>query len=398
MSTQGRSPIPFQYLSKSEQEMALDVGEVRKGKISETAFAVKYGDQPFVAEERLINEANRRIDEEVRSRLPEIDAKDLDLPTITQKAWDAVLRANNPPFLFRFAGLPSRIEMDDDGNLTIRALTQDRLRHVLARVVNYFAVRYVKKIPQKYPALPPIHVVKDMLAQADPPLPVLTRVVEAPIFACDATLIAEPGYHPGSRSYYHASDGLSIPPVPERPSETDMARARELILEDLLGDFPFVNDAEKSNATGLLILPFARELIRGATPLHLIEKPTPGTGAGLLADVIMLPAMGRPIPAMTAGRDEDEWRKRITAKLLTGPTVFMIDNLRRRLEASSLSAAITGLTWEDRVLGHTEMVHVPVRCAWLATGNNPTLSEEIARRTTRIRLDAKMDRPWLRNG
>jgi putative DNA primase/helicase len=30
------------------------------------------------------------------------------------------------------------------------------------------------------------------------------------------------------------------------------------------------------------------------------------------------------------------------------------------------------------------------------TGNNPVLSTEIARRTIRIRLDPKMDRPWLR--
>ena len=33
----------------------------------------------------------------------------------------------------------------------------------------------------------------------------------------------------------------------------------------------------------------------------------------------------------------------------------------------------------------------------LPTGNNPTLSSEIARRTVRIRLDAKRDRPWLRD-
>lgn len=39
---------------------------------------------------------------------------------------------------------------------------------------------------------------------------------------------------------------------------------------------------------------------------------------------------------------------------------------------------------------------MPVRCIWIATGNNPVLSGEIARRTVRIRLDAKTDQPWLR--
>ena len=37
-----------------------------------------------------------------------------------------------------------------------------------------------------------------------------------------------------------------------------------------------------------MLLPFVRELIDGPTPLHLIEKPTPGTGGTLLATVAAL--------------------------------------------------------------------------------------------------------------
>ena len=39
------------------------------------------------------------------------------------------------------------------------------------------------------------------------------------------------------------------------------------------------------------------------------------------------------------------------------------------------------------------MARFPVRCLWLATGNNPSLSTEITRRVVRIRLDAQMARP-----
>src|SRR5215470_13321176 len=108
-------------------------------------------------------------------------------------------------------------------------------------------------------------------------------------------------------------------------------------------------------------------------------------------------AIGRNLDKMTEGRDEDEWRKRITAKIATGPSVILIDNLRRRLDSAAVSAAITATTWEDRRLGHTEMISFPVTCAWVATGNNPSVSSEIARRTVRIRLDAKVDRPWRRS-
>jgi putative DNA primase/helicase len=41
---------------------------------------------------------------------------------------------------------------------------------------------------------------------------------------------------------------------------------------------------------------------------------------------------------MTEGRDEDEWRKRLTSRLATGPAVILNDNLRRRLEDAALSA------------------------------------------------------------
>ncbi|MDA2931317.1 ATPase, partial [Acidobacteria bacterium AH-259-O06] len=40
--------------------------------------------------------------------------------------------------------------------------------------------------------------------------------------------------------------------------------------------------------------------------------------------------------------------------------------------------------------------HLPVRCVWAATGNNPELSTEILRRSIRIRLDPKHSRPWER--
>ncbi len=170
-----------------------------------------------------------------------------------------------------------------------------------------------------------------------------------------------------------------------------------MITEELLGDFPFVGNGEIAHGVAALLLPFARDLIDGPTPLHLFEKPSPGTGATLLVDMLALPATGQPIPTMTEGRDEDEWRKRMTAKLIGSPSSLLIDNLRRRLDCAALASGITATTWEDRILGASEMVRLPVRCTWLATGNNPAVSTEIARRTIRIRLDAQTDRPWLRS-
>lgn len=333
--------------------------------------------------------------EDPAERLPWINAQTQDLPVVAEAAWAALLDANDLPFLFRYGGIPARIERDDDGAPVVRPLTPDRLRHVLARIARWYTAT---RKGDRAPALPPMHVVRDMLASPDPPLPILTRIVEAPVFTPDGSLHFTPGYCAASRTWYAPAPRFVVPAVPERPSPEEVARARQLILDELLGDFPFIGEAERAHAVALLLLPFARELIDGPTPFHLLEKPTPGTGASLLAEILTYPATGRCLATLTEGRDEDEWRKRITAKLSTGPAVVLIDNIRRRLESSALSAAITTPAWEDRRLGQTEMLRVPVRCAWVGTGNNPALSGEIARRTIRIRLDAKVDRPWLRDG
>ena len=139
-------------------------------------------------------------------------------------------------------------------------------------------------------------------------------------------------------------------------------------------------------------------MISGPTPLHMVEKPAPGTGATLMVDAISIVATGTSASVMVEGRDEDEWRKRLTAKLREIPSILLIDNLRRQLDASSVAAALTAPYWEDRVLGKSEMVRFPIRCVWIATGNNPQFSNEIARRMVRIRLDPHEDQPWLREG
>ena len=139
-------------------------------------------------------------------------------------------------------------------------------------------------------------------------------------------------------------------------------------------------------------------MIDGPTPLHLIEKPTPGTGATLMVDAIATILTGAGASVMTEGRDEEEWRKRVTAKLRQVPSIVLIDNLRHKLDSAAVAAALTAPFWEDRILGASEMARLPIRCVWIATGNNPEFSNEMARRLVRIRLDAHVERPWQRAG
>jgi hypothetical protein len=326
--------------------------------------------------------------------LPAIDAKNGDLAQVTAQSWQALLLANNPPVNFRHGSVATRIETDDDGAPIIRELDVDRMRHRLARVARW---EKRTKNGRVVAALPPLSVVKDVLACPDCPFPVLTRIVHAPIFAADGTLQTTPGYSAASRTFYAPAPGFALPGIKDCPSNDDVVAARELILGDLLGDFPFVSETERAHAVALLVLPFVRGLIDGPTPLHLVEASTQGTGKTLITQLLTYPSLGTWVSAMTEGKDDDEWRKRIFAKLRGGPSVVMIDNFKRRLESGAVASAITSWPmWEDRILTTSEIGRVPVQCAWVATGNNPGLSDEITRRTIRCRLDAKTDRPWLR--
>ena len=327
--------------------------------------------------------------------LPAARADEGNLDRATGRAWSLVLGANRSPWLFRLAGEPSWVVPDDEGRPVPVTVRDERLRHMLAKLADW---RKLNAKGDLMPAPPPSGVVKSMVATPDPALPVLAGIVTAPVLGRGGVLLTEPGYHPDARLLYRPPPGFVLPPVPERPTAADIAAARSLLLDDLLGDFPFTGEAERAHALALLLLGFVRPMIDAPTPLHMIEKPTPGTGATLMVDAIATILTGAGASVMTEGRDEDEWRKRLTAKLRQLPTLLLIDNLRQELDSSALAAALTAPAWEDRVLGASDMVRLPVRCAWVATGNNPAVSHEIARRLVRIRLDARTDQPWRRDG
>jgi hypothetical protein len=295
--------------------------------------------------------------------------------------------------LFRYGDVPCRLEHDDREVLTVRQLNPDRLLYEVARVAQWFR-RDIKG--NQNPASPPMRVIKDMLAVPNLPLPVLSRITEVPVFAPDGTLQTESGYHPAAQTYCSPPEGFSVPKVPKKPTPEEIRQAKDLIFGELLEEFPFVGQADRAHATALLLLPYARDLIKGPTPNHLVESPAPGSGKSLLVDVCLRAAFGPHLGFIPQANDDAEWRKRITAALREGRGAIVIDNLSNHLDSGVVAGALTVENWSDRILGRSEMVNLPVRCIWVATGNNPSVSTEILRRSIRIRIDPSCERPWER--
>ena len=85
--------------------------------------------------------------------------------------------------------------------------------------------------------------------------------------------------------------------------------------------------------------------------------------------------------------------------LLAAPPYVFFDNLNEA-DSASLAAVIASpdCRFAGRILGATRWVEVPALACWLASGNNPKVSRELARRTVVVKLDANAERPELRSG
>jgi len=341
------------------------------------------------------NDAEDEPDAE-QDGLPGIRVNHRHLRDVVDDSIQALLSANAPPILFIRSGLLSRIRIDEHHTPTIEPLSEVALRGRLARIANYYSERTYKKTTFKDPVPPPYEIVRDILSLGSWPFPTIDGSIECPTIRPDGSILADPGYDPLTKLFY-------VPNVQitknwsSQSSCQDRRPAVVDLIQEMMQDFPFVDQASWANAVGLLITPIIRPAISGKVPLALIDSPQSGTGKSLLQSVIGLVATGHEPAVITAPRDSDEWRKKITATLMNGASVISIDNVTEPLDSSEVAAAITAPVWSDRVLGHSEMVKVPQRATWIANGNNIRLGGDLPRRCYWIRLDAKTSRPWQRD-
>ena len=330
-----------------------------------------------------------------RSDLPNIQANDRQLRDVTRDSLAALRAFNNPPSIFVRAGKPVCVHKEENGRHVITEATDRILRNRLTRAADFYEVTTEGFTN----CAPPMDMVKDILAL--PPMewefPALQGVIEAPALREDGTVITEPGYDVQSCLFYAQQDGLNMPALPDHPTADHIDVAAEMV-HDVISDFPFVDVASRTNVIAAMLTPVVRPATKGPTPLALFDATTQGTGKSLLSEVVSIITIGREAPMFSAARDAEEWRKVLTSVLREGSAVVVIDNVTYRLDNGDFCKALTETTHGDRVLGKSETVNFPVRCAWIATGNNIQLGGDMPRRCYWIRMDAKCSKPFQRTG
>lgn len=319
-----------------------------------------------------------------------IQTNDKFLRETVAEAVSALVTANEPPTIFirgtELARVPAGADHAD-------LISVPMIRVFLDQAADFFKLTFTKDgDPKEVPARPPRDVCESLLALPAKEFPQLAGIRTAPVFLPDGRLLAQDGYDKSSGLLLRMR-GLAAPAV-----DMPVDEALDLLLRDLLGDFPFAGESGKAHALALLFQPFVRDLICGPTPLFLIDAPLRGAGKGLLAAAICTIATGRTADVMTLVRtNPEEHEKRITSLLLAGAQFILIDNAGV-LSSEPLAAVLTATRWRGRRLGKSEMVEVQNDAAWVATGNNVQLSDEITRRAIPIRLDPGLERPEERTG
>ncbi len=277
----------------------------------------------------------------------------------------------------------------------IATLKQARLQELLSSVANWLKPKSDSDGFER--CHPPAWAVKAVEARGEwGTVRRLEGVAEVPILRADGTVLQTPGYDEKTGIVFEPQQ--SFPNIPNKPTRAESLQAAADLLE-VVEDFPFGDGAHRAAWVAATLTPLTRFAYDGPAPMFLVDANVRGCGKSLLTDCIALITSGRDMARMTAPRDEDEFRKRITAMALSGELLILIDNVSTALGGPAIDAALTATTWSDRVLGESRMATgIPLVATWFATGNNIILAGDMVRRVAHVRLQSPEETPEQRTG
>jgi len=279
----------------------------------------------------------------------------------------------------------------------------------LRPIVNRIAPFFEGQNGESQSVSAPMDVVEELF-YGDYSFPELAQIATYPIFAPDGGLIDVDGYDEETGIYMSLPSDLNIPRVPKDPSQLDVDRALDRLL-DLFGDFPFDGQdcrpggetleadevpASMANMLAMVLTPYCRQMINGPLPLAFVSKPKVATGASLLSASAYTIAAGVSEPSAAFPSNEEERRKVIFSILRKPKPYGFFDNVSGEITSDALASVLTATTFEGRVLGKSLMATVSVNAMIVMTSNNARLNEDLKRRSFLIRLDAKMEKPQNR--
>ena len=286
----------------------------------------------------------------------------------------------------------------DRDSIVIKRMTTSMIKKSLSQAAQW--ERFNAKSEQFVPADPRKDVVEAVRdGPVWPGVRPLVGVASAPFFRPDGSLVDEPGYDTATGIHYAPSPDLHV--TLSNNLGRDDAREAAIRLLDVVAEFPFASLADQTVWLAALLSAVTHSAyghLSGA-PLFIFDGSMRGSGKSLLADAVGLIATGQRMPRSPYITDDNEMRKRILACCLAGDRVALIDNVPsgRAIGGAALDMVLTATTVRDRILGASQMVSVPHRSVWFATGNNISATGDTARRALKLRLEPNTASPESRS-
>lgn len=190
-------------------------------------------------------------------------------------------------------------------------------------------------------------------------------------------------------------DATDWPDISEKPDEKEILKAAETIFKPFAA-FPFAAALD----LGVFFCGAAYRINPGFTGNRTLDNDhrahTRHRKTLLARCLARLIGLNFPAVFPGGGADETEIRKRLLSIFKSGARLVVMDNLSGTLNSDSLCAALTSPTFEDRILGASEIISAPTNTLFIATGNNIRPGGDLCRRTITARLDAGTEKPWTR--
>lgn len=219
----------------------------------------------------------------------------------------------------------------------------------------------------------------DRVRRSLPPLDFYSRI---PVVDLDFNLIATPGYHEESKSYYHGE------PIELAEDTTQLDR--------MLGTFLWKQHVDQVNYLGLLLTAATVQHWPGIHPLAVINGNRPGVGKSLLAKILSVLVDGRTPRSISYNPNDEEFEKQIATRVKVGDNVILIDNAKRTVRVRAVNSgvlerSVTDETLSYRQLGSNSQITRTNTILFCLTMNATTLSADLARRALPINLEGTGD-------
>lgn len=292
--------------------------------------------------------------------------------------------------LFDFGGV-----LCERKGITMRPLNKGALDALSVQTCRFVNRKFDKRTKETTypPALSEARILDMILARPDE-FSKLEKLSQVPFVRPDGTICATEGYDAATHTFLELDPALRGIEVPVNPTKEEVSRARHMIMEELLGDFPLHTDSDKANALATLLTPFVRDLVP-VSPLAVIDAKEAGSGKNLLADIISVLFTGRSIQTLPYTVDDAEQRKVITSAFRDGHSVLLFDEAHQ-IEGANFARALTSHSYQDRILGSSVIAEFPNNRTWISLGNQVQIKGDMARRVYRVRLEYEGSRPESR--